>query len=273
MIRRTAVVVLAVALLAPLAVGEEAEKEADDWVAKIEKAFDQKVSFKWEDAELGTALQLLQKQTGVTIILDPAVKKAVKETKISLTVKDMPAKNALGLVLRLSGMRYILKDRAVLVSTRSRLISELLTGTVADEPVEESRPMTAAEALVATSGARRLGDDVEDLTDPVAAIHSKPWRRPEVAYRDPRTGLMQFPAPPVWIASPYEGGLESRFSSKPWFLKPEYLAQFYYGSMADRSRSAQRELVGRLAALLRQHPDWTAKEILKQLEVLEAAGM
>jgi len=271
MSRLTAAVVVAAALLAPAALAEE--KKADDWVTKIEKALEQKVTFDLKDAKVDGALALIQTATGVTIIVDPAIKKAAAETNVTILVKDMPARNALGLVLRLSGLRYMLKDRAVFVSTRARLVGELLAGDSGGDAVEESKPMTAADALVATSGRRGLGDDIPDLGNPFRNIHDRPWRLPEVEYRDPRTGLMQFPAPPVWIASPYEGGPATRFTKDPYFLKPQYLAEFYYGDRATSSRTAQREMMARLAMLLRANPNWTAKEILKQLELLEASGM
>jgi len=273
MIRRTALVLVAAALLAPAALAQETKAEADNWTARIQKALEQKVTFKLTDVKVDGALALIQKASGVTIIVDPDIKGIAASTKVTLTVADMPAENALGLVLRLSGLRYILKDRAIFVSTSSRLVAELLVGDSGGGGVEESRPMTAADALVATSGRRGLGNDIPALGDPLATIYDRPWRLPERSYRDRRTGLMQFPAPPVWIASPYEGGPATRFTTSPYFLKPEYLAEFYYGDRATRGRSAQREMVAKLAVMLRANPDWTAKEILKQLEMLEATGM
>ncbi len=269
MTRRTVGLMVVLALFGGIAVGADDAK--DDWVAKVEKAFEQKVSFSLERVSLGATLELLQKSSGVTIVLDPAVAKASADTKISLTVKDMPVRRALGLVLKLGGMRYILQDGVVFVSSRRRLVVELLSGGEDSRPVVESKPLTVGEAMVATSGLRGLGADVEDLGNPFANIHSKPWRLPEAEYRDARTGLMQFPAPPVWIASPYENQPRHRFTKEPYFLKPQYLAEFYYGDRADSSRTARREMVGRLAALLRANPDWTAKDILEQLQMIDGA--
>jgi len=272
MLRRTAFVTVAAVIALGVAFAEEAKPQpkADDAAARMEKGLGQKVEFNLEDASLDAALQLLQKASGVTIVVDPAVKEQAAKTKITLSVKDMPVKNALGLILRLAGLRYIVQDQAILVSTRDRLVSELLAGPAAGEPVEESRPLTVADAVVAAQGPRGLGDDVEDLTDPVAAIHSRPWRLPEREYRDPSTGLMQFPAPPVWIASPYENSPATRFTKDPYFLKPEYLAEFYYGAQVDPTKLARREMVARLVEVLRRNPNWTAKDILKQIETLEA---
>ncbi len=269
MIRRTVGTMVVLSLFVGMALAAEDAK--DDWVVKVEKAFEQKVSFKLDGASLEATLELIQKSSGVSIVLDPAVAKASGDTKISLTVKDMPVRRALGLVLKLAGLRYILQDGVVFVSSRQRLVVELLSGGDSERPVVESRPLTVPEAMVATSGLRGLGADIEDLGNPFANIHSRPWRLPEAEYRDARTGLMQFPAPPVWIASPYENQPRHRFTKEPYFLKPQYLAEFYYGNRADSSRTVRREMVGRLAALLRANPDWTAKDILEQLQMLELA--
>ena len=260
--------------LAPLA--GAAEKRAaggEGWEEKIEKALDKTVAFTVKGEALPDVLKTLEKAAGVKIILDTATVKGADKIRISLAVgaKDkMTLRSALGNVLKLAGLRYTLQDQAIFVSTRARIVGDLLVGVRGPAPAVPgvSYPMTVGDAVAATvdffdGKEERLEVSITDFTRaPVDARFERP------AYRD-SLGRLHFPAPPMIIQGHEVLDPNRRFSSKPWFLRPEYLAPLYWGPQSqavskDEVRSA--EALKALLQYMKKHPDITVGQLIQQLE-------
>ena len=90
-----------------------AVKAENDAIAKL---LEQKVSFEFADMPLVDALKNLSSQTKVSFIIDPEVSKGGNMPAISLRVKDMEAKLALGWILKLCELDYSIRDKAVHIS-------------------------------------------------------------------------------------------------------------------------------------------------------------
>jgi hypothetical protein len=186
----------------------------------------------------------------------------------------MSLRSALGNVLKLAGMRYALKDQAIFVSTQERIVGELLVGVRGPEPAVPgvNYPMTAGDAVAATvdfyDGSEEfLPVSIADFTRaPLSAY--KRFEKP--AYRD-ALGRLHFPAPPMIIQGPDILDPNIRFSSKPWFLKPEYLAPLYWGpngQLNTGSVAATRdsEMLKALLHYMKQNPKTTVGQLIQQLE-------
>jgi hypothetical protein len=255
--------------------------EAETWEARAEKALDATTSIEgWKDAPLKDVLDVLGKAAGVAVVLDPKAVPEADKVKITMTIpkeSQMSLRSVLGNVLKLAGLRYALKDQAIFVSTRERLVAELLASG-AGEPAPYvpgvSGPMTAGDALVASvdffDGSEEfIPQSIMDFTrGPVDARFEIP------PYRDAQ-GRLHFPGPPMVLPDPNLLNPVHRFDTFPMFLKPQYLAPLYWGPQsqplgADVSKVRETETLKALLDYLQKHPELTVGQLLQQLEAAQA---
>jgi hypothetical protein len=206
--RRTTAVILAVIVASGAAPGAAPSPT---------EALEKPVKVEWAGARLTEALADLAKQGALSFVLDPAIPEAVRETPVIYSGSDVPLRVALGQALRAGGLRYTIRDGAVLVGTPKRLAERIVYGPQADD-LPEAEPMTRGEALEALSPV-----EAPDITD----VRAQPWRRPEPARENPVTGLTDYPGPPIWIDSPDADSARFKYSNKPSYLKAEHLDGHY----------------------------------------------
>jgi len=271
-----------VGLLGVASLAGAAEKKAareKSWQEKIEKALDKTVAFTVKDEALPDVLKALEKAAGVKIILDTGTVKNAKKIKITLAIsaKDkMTLRSALGNVLKLAGLRYTLQDQAIFVSTRARIVGSLLVGVRGPAPAVPgvSYPMTVGDAVAATvdfydGSEEHLPVTVADFVrGPVDARFEKP------AWRD-RMGRLHFAAPPMIIQGPEVLDPYRRFSTKPWFLRPPYLAPMYWGPASQPVAPAQTrdsEMLKALLYYMKKNPNTTVGQLIQQLEAGQLKG-
>jgi len=258
---------LLITLTAVMLTAAASAETAVDWRTSISRSLDNTLTVNWQERKAAEALAYVAKASGVTITVDPAVVARLTDVKVTISVADRPLKTVLGLVLKAAGLRYTLRDGGIYVSSPERLVMMLLSGEDGTE-VAEAEPMTEADALALVSN-EDVAADIPDLSNPYDALGFEPWKKPVRAYRDPVTGIMQFPAPDVWVEAADKDNPRFMFQREPWFLKPEYLWELVYKKSGGLH---ERELLGRVAKLLAEHPEWTEEEVLKQLLTLSQAA-
>ena len=101
------------------------------------------------------------------------------------------------------------------------------------------------------------------------------WRCPPAF----RNSARKFPAPPTIIADPDILNPLYRFDDKPWFLRPQYLAPFYWGPAAQPAAEAataakvrEAEALKALLEYLKTNPELTIGQLIQQLEASLAKG-
>jgi hypothetical protein len=250
----------------------------DYWEDRIEQAMDNTGAFDWKDAALTDVLQVIGKAVGAAVVLDPKAVPEPDKVKITLSIpKENPValRSILGNVLKLAGLRYTLKDQAIFVSTRERLVAELLAPTGGPTPVVPgvNAPLTAGDASAATvdffDGSEEFIPQtvLETVRGPVDARFEKP------AYRDAQ-GRLHFTPPPMIIADPETLNPAHRFDTKPYFLLPEYLAPYYWGPQSqavkdDAPSVKEVEALKALVDYMKKHPELTIGQLIQQLEALQ----
>lgn len=257
---------------------------APSWEDQVEKALDKTVSFDWKGQPLPDVLAWMGKAAGAAVVLDPQALKEPGKVRITMSAAPeagMTLRSALGNVLKLAGLRYTLKDQAIYVSSPERLVAELLAGQPGPAPAVPgvSYPMTEGDALAATVDFFDNSEEFvpETVLDFVRAPVDARFEKP--AYRDAQ-GRLHFPGPPLYIQDPEIFNPYRRFSRDPWFLRPPYLAPYYWGPESRPAAAAAtpevsaRETEGLKALLqfMRQHPEVTIPQLIQQLEVLTVKG-
>ena len=250
------------------------------WEARAAKALDAAAAIEgWKDAPLKDVLDVIGKAAGVAVILDPKAVPDADKVKITMTIpkeSQMTLRAVLGNVLKLAGLRYALKDEAIFVSTRERLVADILAADTRPAPYVPgvSGPMTAGDALAASvdffDGSEEfLPQSIMDFTrGPVdARFEIKP-------YRDAQ-GRLHFPGPPMVLPDPNLLDPVHRFDTKPWFLRPQYLAPLYWGPQGqpvggDAAKVLETETLKALLDYLTKHPELTVSQLLQQLELIQA---
>lgn len=251
---------------------------AESWESRAEKALDAVTTVDgWKDASLKDVLDVISKAAGVAVVLDPKAAPEADKTKITMTIpkeSGMTLRSVLGNVLKLAGLRYALKDQAIFVSTRERLVADLLAADTRPAPYVPgvSGPVTAGDALAATvdffDGSEEfIPETVLDFVrGPVdARFETRP-------YRDAQ-GRLHFPGPPTVIQDPNLLNPNYRFDTKPYFLRPEYLAPLYWGPQSQPLGAAEStakvrdaELLKALLEYMKKHPEITVGQLMQQLE-------
>jgi hypothetical protein len=251
---------------------------AESWEAQAEKALDATATVDgWKDASLKDVLEVVSKAAGVAVVLDPKAAPEADKVKITMTIpKDsgMTLRSVLGNVLKLAGLRYALKDQAIFVSTRERLVADLLAADTRPAPYVPgvSGPITAGDAIAATvdffDGSEEFipQSNLDFIRGPVDARFETP------PYRDAQ-GRLHFPGPPMVIQDPNLLNPNYRFDTKPYFLRPEYLAPLYWGPQSQALGAAEgaakvrdAELLKALLDYMRKHPEITVGQLMQQLE-------
>jgi len=253
---------------------------AETWEDKINKALDNPLGkVTWKEEPLPDVLETIAKAAGTAVVLDPKAVKEPKKVKISLSVptgSKMALRSALGNVLKLAGLRYTLKDEAIFVSTRERIVADLLVGVKGPAPAVPgvTHPMTAGDAVAATvdfydGSEEHLPQTMLDFSrGPVDARFEKP------AYRD-ALGRLHFPGPPMIIQDPNVLDPYRRFSRKPWFLRPPYLAPMYWGPSSravTTQKATETELLKGLLDYMKKNPNLTVGQLIQQLEAGKLGG-
>ncbi|MBI3828443.1 MAG: hypothetical protein HY291_02945 [Planctomycetes bacterium] len=253
----------------------KAPEKAADPVARIQKALGMRLE-KLDDKEhsLTELLSLFGQITKENFVLDPTLPKTVADTKVKIQVQaGGTVLDAFSVALALSGLRYTVMDGAVFISTEGKLSDKLLSGQGAADPVaigQARQPVTVGDAVVRSQPFDPYQDN---FVQPRDFIGYYPWRLWEPERYNAKTGLTDFPGPPVDIDSPQVGHPRFRYTSTPYFLKPEFLAyeqeKREYRDEQDRQDSAERQASARalsvLLQFLKDNPDMKAEDILKKL--------
>ncbi len=231
-----------------------------------------------KEHKLTELLQLFGKIANENFILDPSLPASVGETKVRVRVqKGGTVLDAFGVALALTGLRYAILDGAVFISTEGKLADMLLYGSRATSPVGTSKarqPLTVSEVV----SKKQVFDPHQDgFVTARNFISHAPWRHWEPPRYNPKTGLTDYPGPPIWIEDPDIGHPRFRYTSTPFFLKPEYLAleqeKREYRDEAERMERAQRRDEARalesIIQLMKKNPDMSAKDILEKLRAGE----
>ncbi len=311
-----AAVVLALGLAAGAAGAVETEG-AGGAEGGVEESLSRLVSVEWEGERADEALKLLAQLAGVEIAVDPAVAGRLSQTEVAYAAQDVPARTALGHVLHACrGLRYCIEESGVYVSTYDRLVARSISRRRAHEEPAESRPVTDADAVtsLSRSAGYQSGATVPSLGmfgqntyylsptaplgfvyagsypyDPADAFAYSPGADPGRPYYDSRTGLWNYPAPPIYQRR-LGYTLERRawhFTPRPYYVAPEFRgivrqslsdAPVWYPAPATAAapaapavqRSAEGAAAGRLAEVIRllleKDPDLSARDLLEALE-------
>jgi len=242
---------------------------------RIEKALTMEIdSLDQQEHTLNEWLSLFGKITNENFILDPALPKSVGETKLTVKVqKGSMVVDALGVTLSLAGLRYAILDGAVFVSTEGKLGDRLLSGQGLSQPVMPPRarePMSVGEAVVRSEPFDRYADGFIGEADMIASYPYRLWEAPRL---NPRTGLIDYPGPPIWFDDPDINNPRFRYTTTPLFLKGEYLAweqekrelREEQDRRARAERQANAKALDALLQLLRENPELKARDILDKL--------
>jgi hypothetical protein len=272
---------LAAVLMLAACIAAAAEKAApaameESWEDRVSAALDRPLgNIDWKGQPLPDVLAAIGKAAGAAVVLDPAAVKEPEKIKITLSVPkggEMTVRAALGNVLKLAQLRYALKDQAIFVSTAERIVGDLLVGVPGPAPAVPgvSYPMTVGDAVAATVDF--YDDSEEHLPQTIADFVRGPVdaRFERAPYRD-ALGRIHFPAPPMIIQGPEILDPYARFSTKPWFLRPPYLAPMYWGASgqavaAPAKPAVETEALKALLEYMRKNPDVTVGALLQQLE-------
>ncbi len=244
---------VAVAVLA-CGIARGAGRSADEALQKT-------VRVNWARARLIDCLADLAEQSGVGFTLDATLTDAHRHAEVSYSADAVPLALALGRALRVAGLRYTIRSGAVWISTPKRVAQRVLYGDGGAVP--EAMPMGRGEALDMLSPLDR--DTGEFSLDDPRQINNKPWRRPESPRLNEATGLVDYPAPPIWIDAADADSARFKYSRQPSFLKPEHLDELPLEARAENER------LGRLARMIRSHPEWDRDRIIVVLEAEAAA--
>jgi hypothetical protein len=193
---------------------------------RVEKALFVKIdSLDKQEHTLNEWLKLFGKITNENFILDSALPKSVGDTKLTVRVqKGSTVLDALAVTLSLAGLRYSIMDGAVFISTEGKLGDRLLTGQSATRPVQTAKaraPMSVGEAVVRSQPFDRYRDGFIGAPDMIASYPYRLWEAPRY---NTKTGLIDYPGPPIWFDDPDINNPRFRYTTVPMFLKPEYLA-------------------------------------------------
>jgi hypothetical protein len=242
---------------------------------RIEKALTMEIdSLDQQEHTLNEWLTLFGKITNENFILDSALPKSVGETKLTVKVqKGSLVVDALGVALSLAGLRYAIMDGAIFVSTEGKLGDRLLSGQGLAQPMvaaKASEPMSVGEAVVRSQPFDRYQDGFIGEADMIASYPYRLWEAPRL---NTKTGLIDYPGPPIWFDDPDVNNPRFRYTRTPMFLKPEYLAweQEKRDLREDQDRRARAErqtnakALDALLQLLKDNPDLKAKELLEKL--------
>lgn len=231
--------------------------------------------FEVKDQTLSAVLDLVAKGTGLTVNADKRLDAKVWDTKVSFTVpagEDFAM--VLGSAIAPAGLRYLIQDEQLFVSTPEGCAARLVGAPTVEEEKQAAadaaaQPFSAPEALEVYR--HKDGDTDEmpsmDLAQP-NYIEQSYARRPVT---DPVTGIVHYYAPTQRVSldrpvSPYE-----KYSIYPYFLTPPYLDQqrrLDQTGQAAAQQAAQEALMryARVLKMLESNPDMKASDIMAKLK-------
>ncbi len=99
--------------------------EMPEWEKAIEQALDGRVSFEFHEEPLFEVVKSLQVMTRTNVILDPRVVEDHGGPAITLKMSDVRFRVALGRIMKLSGMDFIITNQAILISTPEAIIANV----------------------------------------------------------------------------------------------------------------------------------------------------
>ena len=242
---------------------------------RVEKALHMQIdSLDKQEHTLNEWLKLFGTITNENFILDSGLPKSVGDTKLTVKVqKGSMVVDALAVTLSLAGLRYAIMDGAVFISTEGKLGDRLLSGRGLSTPLLTAKarnPMSVGEAVVRSQPFDRYRDGFIGAPDMIGSYPYRLWEAPRY---NTKTGLIDYPGPPIWFDDPDVNHPRFRYTRTPMFLKPEYLAweqeKRELREEQDRRARAQRqanaEALQALLSLLRENPNLKAKDILDKL--------
>ena len=116
MIRRVLWALTVLTLSTSFAAGQEYLTERErEMIRRLETT---RLTMDFNDAPLPEVIDFLRDVTNVDIIIDPTVLREQGDVRSSLKVKDIPAANALNLLLGLSGLDYTIQNGVVLITSK-----------------------------------------------------------------------------------------------------------------------------------------------------------
>jgi hypothetical protein len=135
--------------------------ETPEWEKAIERALDGRVSFEFHDTPLAEVTRSLRETTRANILLDPAIVKDHGGPAITLTMSNARFGAALGRIMGLAGTDFVVKNRAILIST-----PEVIKASELELKIYDARDLVLGEAAplpwkLETHGAR----DVQKRAD------------------------------------------------------------------------------------------------------------
>jgi tetratricopeptide (TPR) repeat protein len=165
--------------------GAESEKmlgePEPEWKVELRKKLEKKISFEFVQTPLGEAINHLEKESGVKMVIDPTAAEAARKP-ITLRLNQATVSLALQWVLKLAGLGYDLRENAAFISTPEALAPEvkMVIYDVQDLPVGAATVAEMIKALVKPETGLAKSASVEERAGKLVVV-----ARPEV-HRDIR---------------------------------------------------------------------------------------
>lgn len=100
--------------------------------AELDTALDESITVEFLDTPLGTALDRLQRETGVNLVIDPKHAKGIEKNPITLKLGDTPTRDALDLMCLMSGAGWDVVNGVVFVTAADEMRRRRLETRVFD---------------------------------------------------------------------------------------------------------------------------------------------
>ncbi|MGH7145933.1 MAG: hypothetical protein ACREJ2_17625 [Planctomycetota bacterium] len=254
-----------------------ADPAAENFEQQALKALSATLDKAWEakDQSVESQLDLVAKATGLTVYADQRLPQKVWDAKVSF---NLPAgedlATVLGSILAPEGLRYLIMDQQIFVSTPEGCAARLVGAPTLDEQKKAmadaaAQPFQAGDALAVYRAKDNDQDQMPsmDLSEPNYITQSV-YRAP---VQDPVTGIVHYYAPTQEVThdrpvSPYE-----KYSIYPYFLTPPYLDQARQESEAGDQAMQQAaqdamERYQHVLQLLAANPDLKAADVMAKLK-------
>jgi len=151
--------------------------EMPEWEKAIERALDGRVSFTFYEEPLSEVVRSLQAMTRTNVILDPHVVEDHGDPAITLKMSNARFRVALGRIMKLAGMDFVVMNRAIFISTPEKIMFNVVLEIydVRDLVVWDVDPhpwparVSAARGVPKGESARREGLSDSELVEMVRA--------------------------------------------------------------------------------------------------------
>lgn len=125
-------VMVLVLLVAVSFAGAASAGPGEDELGKLAEPLNKKITSEFLSTPLARIVELLQRESGVTFIIDPGVANTIKNQQISLTVTDMPVYDVLELIAMSTQVDWLVQKGVVFVSTKNAIIKRRVVSRVYD---------------------------------------------------------------------------------------------------------------------------------------------